>query len=75
MLAMASGRSANRRAISRRVLRWRSALRASRRPASSRVTLLAHAGEHVEDFACGWRGMADAVGRHKREADASGRDR
>jgi hypothetical protein len=40
VLAMASGRSANRRAISAGDLTWRSELRSSRRPASASVTWL-----------------------------------
>ncbi len=68
VLAMASGRSANRRAIWAADLRWRSALRASRRPASAIVVLLTDAGEDVEDFALLRRRMADAVGGEQGQA-------
>ena len=51
MLAMASGRSANRRAISAADLRWRSELRASSRPAVVERDFVADAGEDVQHFA------------------------
>ncbi len=47
--AMASGKRANSRAISAGALRCRSALTASRKPASVMRAFLADAGEHVEE--------------------------
>ena len=75
VLAMASGRSANRRSISAGDFKWRSELRASRRPAVASVRWWRNAGEDVENFALLGLRVAHAIGGEQRQAAASARFR
>ncbi len=72
MLAMASGRSAKRRAISAGVLTWRSELRSSRRPAAASVTWLRTQVKTSSSSRCGGRGVGGAVGGDQRDAETAG---
>ena len=67
MLAMASGRSANKRAISAGDFRWRSALRARRRPAVARLRWLRMQVKTSSTSRCSRLRVADAIGGQQRQ--------
>ncbi len=67
MLAMASGKSENKRAISAGDFRWRSELRESKRSGGCESAMMANAGEDVENFALRRLRVANAIGGQQRQ--------